>query len=138
MAPPAENGYAFKFHKRISSHSFDPSLRVKSQSFRTSTSRASFLEKTAENNKVEPAEVEPADVEPAEVEPAGTAEEEKEEQNSTWMWDDVRKSQNLAWFGWNVRLCESLKTQFLNFQMQHISKKSLCIFRNAEGIFDCE
>ena len=48
VAPPAENGYAFKFNKRIASHSFDPTLQISKQSFRSSTSRASFLE-PAEN-----------------------------------------------------------------------------------------
>lgn len=73
VAPPAADGHTFKFDKRIASHSFDPALRVRPQSFRSSTSRASFHDQPqqpaeTENNETENNEtlelVEPEPAEP--------------------------------------------------------------------------
>lgn len=65
VSPPAADSSTFKFNKRIASHSFDPNLRVRPQSFRGSTSRASFHDKPAENNEtndtLELVEPEPAE-----------------------------------------------------------------------------
>ena len=59
VALPAADGHTFKFAKRIASHSFDPALRATPQSFRSSTSRASFHDPPAKKTLEVVAIVEP-------------------------------------------------------------------------------
>ena len=68
MAPPAADGHTFKFAKRIASHSFDPALRATPQSFRSSTSRASFHDPPAQKTLEVVAIVEPETAEIRKIE----------------------------------------------------------------------
>ena len=53
VAPPAEDGRTYKFNKRIASSSFDPALKRKAQSLRSSSLRTSAaqIEATEEQNE---------------------------------------------------------------------------------------